>query len=490
MGRPRSGVGAPRDQVVEAGLDLDAVLGAPHDHGPLEDVLPDDHPVPLHALDVAPGRRQAALELQIRLILVPHAALEPTALTRELRLVEREPLLLHHLDGDGLELPEPRRAAELAPADAEPAGHLGLVARPDLLHLHARAERLRERARQLAKIHPILGEEVEGRLRPVERPLRLDELHREATAADVLEGRAVRLALALEVLVLSPQVTGVRLLDHPLQDAGLAERSRRDRDRTELRPALGLDQAPVVAAKDQRTRVELVDLAGRTEADSDGHRAGRRAHACVILIHHADPSTRSPTVPSRSSARSASSMVSSASTRLAFRARASIVSQTTSSWRSTRAGGLRSATTRTAAAASGLRRGGSPVSAVSRTSRYQAAAVLSAASTGPRDSSCASAESTAASLVPSSGSAFRTAVRMRASSSPASARARPGEPSASAASKAACSGATPRAVSTRTTASGGSGSMRTVWQRERTVGSNSAAEAAVSRRTALGGGSA
>src|SRR5207249_3362094 len=165
-----------------------------------------------------------------------------------------------------------------------------------------------------------------------------DELHREAAPADVLEGRAVRIALALEVLVLTPQVPCVRLLDHPLEGARLAERSRRDRDRTELRAALGLDEDAVIAAQDQRARVELVDLARRSEADSDGHRAGRRAHACVILIHHADPSTRSPTVPSRSSARSASSMVSSARTRLAFRARASIVSQTTSSWRSRRAG--------------------------------------------------------------------------------------------------------------------------------------------------------
>src|SRR5207253_6182321 len=227
--------------------------------------------------------------LQVGLILVPHAALEPTALARELRLVEREPLLLHHLDGDGLELPQPRRAAELAPTDAEPTRHLGLVARPDLLHLHARAERLRERARQLAEVHPVLGEEVEGRLRPIERPLRLDELHREAAPADVLEGRAVRLALALEVLVLTPQVPCVRLLDHPLEGARLAERSRRDRDRTELRAALGLDEDAVVAAQDQRARVELVDLARRSEADSDGHRAGRRAHAYVILIHHADP---------------------------------------------------------------------------------------------------------------------------------------------------------------------------------------------------------
>src|SRR5438128_6796953 len=104
----RSGVGAPRDEVVEARLDLDAVLGPTHDDGPPEDVLPDDHAVALHALDAAPGRRQAALELQVRLVLVPHAALEPTALARELRLVEREPLLLHHLDGDGLELPKPR----------------------------------------------------------------------------------------------------------------------------------------------------------------------------------------------------------------------------------------------------------------------------------------------------------------------------------------------------------------------------------------------
>src|SRR5437899_2213734 len=146
----RSGVGAPRDEVVEARLDLDAVLGPTHDDGPPEDVLPDDHAVALHALDAAPECRQAALELQVRLVLVPHAALEPPALSRELRLIEGQPLLLHHLDGDRLEFLEPRRAAELASADAEPTGHLGLVARADLLHLDARGERLPERARELA----------------------------------------------------------------------------------------------------------------------------------------------------------------------------------------------------------------------------------------------------------------------------------------------------------------------------------------------------
>src|SRR5213083_2446240 len=190
MAPSASGVGALRDEVVEARLDLDAVLGAPHDDGALEDVLADDHPVALDALDTRAGRRQTALQLEVRLVFVSHAALEPPALAGELRLVERESLLLHHLHGDGLELLQPRGAAELAPADAEPARNLGLV---------AGAERLRERPRELPEIDPVLGEEVEGGLRAVVCPLGLDELHGQAAPADELQRRMVRRSLALEI---------------------------------------------------------------------------------------------------------------------------------------------------------------------------------------------------------------------------------------------------------------------------------------------------
>ena len=97
----------------------------------------------------------------------------------------------------------------------------------------------------------------------------------------------VRRSLALEILVLAAEVPRVSLLDHPLEGARLAERSRRDCDRAELGSALGFDQHPVVAVQDQRARIELVDLAAWPEADADGDGSGRRPE--TFLLHHAGP---------------------------------------------------------------------------------------------------------------------------------------------------------------------------------------------------------
>src|SRR5438067_8188861 len=86
---PASGVGTADDQVVPGRLDLDVVLAATDDHGLLEHVLADDRAVALDRLDRRPDRRQRPLELDVRLILVAQAALEPPAHAGELRRVER-----------------------------------------------------------------------------------------------------------------------------------------------------------------------------------------------------------------------------------------------------------------------------------------------------------------------------------------------------------------------------------------------------------------
>src|SRR5881397_3552743 len=129
--RRASGVGAPGHQVVAGGLDLHLVLGAADDHRLAENVLADDGAVALHRLDPRADRGQRLPELDVGLVLVAETALEPPAHARELGGVQREALLLRHLDRDGLELLEPRRAAELPPAWSDAAGHLGLVARAD-----------------------------------------------------------------------------------------------------------------------------------------------------------------------------------------------------------------------------------------------------------------------------------------------------------------------------------------------------------------------
>src|SRR5690348_10993291 len=111
-----SGLGTRRDQVVASRLDLDLVLRATDDHRLPEHVLSHHDPAALDRLDCRPDRRERASELDVRLVLVPETALEPPAHARELRGVEREALLLRHLDRDGLELLQPGGAAELASA--------------------------------------------------------------------------------------------------------------------------------------------------------------------------------------------------------------------------------------------------------------------------------------------------------------------------------------------------------------------------------------
>src|SRR5437867_5240809 len=203
---PASGVGTADDQVVPGRLDLDVVLAATDDHGLPEDVLPNDRPVALDRLDRRPDRGQTLLELDVGLVLVAQAALEPPAHAGELRGVQRQALLLRHLDRHGLELLQPRGAAQLAPAGADAAGHLGLVARADLLHLDARAQELGELPSEVAEVDALRTREEEGHLARVEGRLGLDQLHGEVPAAHQLERRPVVLPLALEVLVLARSI--------------------------------------------------------------------------------------------------------------------------------------------------------------------------------------------------------------------------------------------------------------------------------------------
>src|SRR5207247_2351481 len=316
---PASGVGTADDQVVPGRLDLDVVLAPTDDHGLPQHVLPDDRAVALDRLDRRPDGRQRPLELDVGLVLVAQTALEPPAHAGELRGVERQALLLRHPDRHRLELLQPRGAAQLAPARADPARHLGLVARADLLHLDARAQQLAQLAPQVAEVGPLLAPEEEGDLARVEGRLGLDQLDREVPTAHQLERRSVMLPLALQVLVLARQVARVGLLDDALEGAGDGPQAGRDHDRAERGAPLGLHQHAVVAHEEERTRIEVVDPAARPEADAD-----RKGAGLYRVLFHEDASA--PALAPRSIARSERSMVSTASIRLAFFSRAAIVS--------------------------------------------------------------------------------------------------------------------------------------------------------------------
>ena len=146
------------------------------------------------------GRRLRDLGL-VGLVLEAEAAHQPSAGPGDLRGVEREILLLRHLDRDLREVGEEARAAERTPADAEPAEHLRLVADADLPQLYPRVEDGREVLHQLAEVHADLGGEIEQELRVVKGVFRPDELHREAVVLDLLpadlEGLVLERAVGL-----------------------------------------------------------------------------------------------------------------------------------------------------------------------------------------------------------------------------------------------------------------------------------------------------
>src|SRR5437868_435404 len=132
--------------------------------------------------------------------LVAQAALQAPAQPRELRRVEAQLLLLHHLDRDRLEGLQERRAAERPAAGAVAAVHLRFVADADLPHLDPRAELRGELAHELPEVDAALRREIEDQLRAVERLLDARELHAEPALADLEERDPVRLLLAVLVL--------------------------------------------------------------------------------------------------------------------------------------------------------------------------------------------------------------------------------------------------------------------------------------------------
>src|SRR5262249_19865617 len=147
-----------------------------YDHRLTQDVLAQDLAVALDRRHAFARAGQIAAHLAVRLVLVAQAALEPPALPGELRRRDRQPLLLHHLDRDRLERSQPRGAAELASADADPARRLRPVARSDLLHLDAGLQRVGDLTSEGAEVEPLLGRQEHGGPGAVRRGLDLDEL--------------------------------------------------------------------------------------------------------------------------------------------------------------------------------------------------------------------------------------------------------------------------------------------------------------------------
>src|SRR5215813_5450430 len=133
--------------------------------------------------------------------LVEKAALEPAAVAEEPAIRERHVLGLGHLDGDGIEALQIRRAAELPAAGADAIHELGGVARSDLAHLDAGVELVSEVADEIAEVHALLRAEEHGDPAMARIDLHVHDLEPEPAAARAPPAGLGVTQLALAALV-------------------------------------------------------------------------------------------------------------------------------------------------------------------------------------------------------------------------------------------------------------------------------------------------
>ena len=153
----------------------------------------------------------------IIVLLVLEAAHQPAALARYLGRVEGEVLLLGHLDGHGLEIPQEGVAAQLPAAGAQAAQHLGLVPHADLAQLNAHFEYGSQVLHQFPEIDAAVGGEIEDDLGPVEGILRVHQLHLQLVLGDALLADAEGLRLPGAVVFLPADILGGGHPDHLFQ---------------------------------------------------------------------------------------------------------------------------------------------------------------------------------------------------------------------------------------------------------------------------------
>ena len=137
-------------------------------------------------IDHAALTRRDLLQLGVGLMLILETAHQTAAHTGNLRRIERQVLILCHIDGDRMEIIEIRAAAQLAAAAAQTADHLCLIAHADLAQLNTGAEHARKVLNQLAEVHTTVCGEVKQQLVHVKGAFRGDKVHFQTAVLDLL----------------------------------------------------------------------------------------------------------------------------------------------------------------------------------------------------------------------------------------------------------------------------------------------------------------
>ena len=141
--------------------------------------------------------RRDLLQFGIRLVLIFQAAHQTAAHTGDLRRIERQVLILRHVDGNRMEILEVRTAAQFTAAAAQTANHLRLIAHADLAQLNAGAEHACEVLDQLAEVHTAVCGEVKQQFVHVKGAFRGDKVHFQTAILDLLLADDKRLIGAL-----------------------------------------------------------------------------------------------------------------------------------------------------------------------------------------------------------------------------------------------------------------------------------------------------
>ena len=217
-------------------------------------------------MEGVPDLGQLALHLLIGLELVDQAALKATADARQLRLIEREVLLLRHADRDVRELVQPRGAAQLAATRADAGHDLRLVARAHLSELDARAEVGGEGGVELRQVGAILAGIEEDKARSVELPVRPEDLDRHTPRVGHL-GRGARGVLLHALVFVHREEIGSGRAAHDGAERRIDHHEGRvggqDRDACRVLAEIG-------AHDDHLTKRDVVDPAGVEEVHPAG----------------------------------------------------------------------------------------------------------------------------------------------------------------------------------------------------------------------------
>ena len=174
-----------------------------------------------------------------------------------------------------MEVVQIRAAAQLAPAGAQSADHLGFIAHADLAQLDARAEDAREVLDQLAEVHAAVRGEVKQHFVHVKGAFRGHEVHFQPALLDLALAHDERLIRALFVaLERFPVRVGrdahhapERLHDRLLGHLGVALHAA-----AVFQPARSLYDHARAHRHLYVLRVKIIHFPARFETDSDNGR--------------------------------------------------------------------------------------------------------------------------------------------------------------------------------------------------------------------------